>query len=115
MTTSAQDVQELRHRLELLDALEGADGIAAFLAAEGVRGVVECAEGCPIAVYLARFTLREVYVDERIVFVCLTEADMQREPRRAESEYAVVLDLPRTVTAFVTAFDRCAYPELIDA
>jgi hypothetical protein len=103
MATLEEDVVAIRQQVQILDALEGADGVAAFLTARGVRGCPGSSERCPLARYLAPFATRGVSVDDRTVQIyAFTDAD---------EEY-VDLDLPRTVWSFVAAFDNHDYPEL---
>lgn len=84
---------------EALAALpDTSDGIAAHLAAKGIRGVREMPGCCPVANYLteAGFHLVEVNDDE-------VSADEERR----------CIDTPANIASFVRRFDDGEWPELV--
>lgn len=94
--------------LSLAEALaelpDTADGIANHLIVEGIRGVREMPNCCPVANYLTRagFHLVEVTADE----VTADEVTADDGWRRIET--------PNGVASFVLRFDQGEWPELVD-
>lgn len=80
--------------------------IAAALLANGCTGRTASAAHCPIAYYL-RDAVPDL--DAQDIQIGTDDAGLWNEPHG----YAIDVDLPWPVAAFVTAFDCGAYPELV--
>lgn len=93
-----------------LDALgDSAREVSSKLVASGVRGTPRDAKDCAIARYLGAIIGGDCLVTEIEVTARRLEVSTTRRSG------PIVVDLPPAICSFVAAFDRLAYPELVQS
>lgn len=98
--------------MAIADLPGASEDIAECLEGLGIRGVLDNACGCPLAVYFQRVLSGASYiqVDGTDMFIRGTDID----ELGIAWPYEGHPDLPSGMTAFVEDFDQGIYPELIE-